>query len=133
MVEGSLAVKLPTTWTDGKAEVGRVREERRSVKIREDQRRSDKRKSEKKEDAGARKGRKVGIHCIFPMICGSRGLKSGQVRDEQLARSCGAKHMSKFGALLEVELSKKCTLLWRASHFQVKVHKAHHSQTTFGS
>jgi hypothetical protein len=26
MIEGSLEVKLPTIWTDGKAEVGRVRE-----------------------------------------------------------------------------------------------------------
>ena len=35
--EGSLEVKLPTIWTDGKAEVGRVREEkRRREKIRED-------------------------------------------------------------------------------------------------
>ena len=30
MIEGSLQVKLPTIWTDGKAEVGRVREEKRS-------------------------------------------------------------------------------------------------------
>jgi hypothetical protein len=29
MIEGSLEVKLPTIWTDGKAEVGRVREEKR--------------------------------------------------------------------------------------------------------
>ena len=29
IIEGSLEVKLPTIWTDGKAEVGRVREERR--------------------------------------------------------------------------------------------------------
>ena len=28
MFEGSLEVKLPTKWTDGKAEVGRVREEK---------------------------------------------------------------------------------------------------------
>jgi hypothetical protein len=27
LIEGSLEVKLPTIWTDGKAEVGRVREE----------------------------------------------------------------------------------------------------------
>ena len=44
IAEGSLEVKLPTTWRDGKAEVGTVREE---------ERRSEKRKSEKKEDAGA--------------------------------------------------------------------------------
>ena len=40
MAEGSLEVKLPTIWTDGKAEVGRVREEkRRRDKIRERMRR----------------------------------------------------------------------------------------------
>jgi hypothetical protein len=36
-IEGSLEVKLPTIWTDGKAEVGRVREEKsRREKIREE-------------------------------------------------------------------------------------------------
>ena len=91
MVEESLEVKLPTIWTDEKAEVGRVREEKR----REEERRSEKRKSQKKEDAGARKGRKVVIHCIFQMICGSGGSRSslakaagaepsGQMRDEKL-------------------------------------------------
>ena len=29
IVEGSFQVKLPTIWTDGKAEVGRDREEKR--------------------------------------------------------------------------------------------------------
>ena len=29
VVHGSLDVKLPTTWSDGKAEVGRVREEKK--------------------------------------------------------------------------------------------------------
>ena len=71
--------------------MGRVREEKR----REEERRSGKRKSQKKEDAGARKGRNVGKHCVFPMICGSGGSKSrlakaagaepsGQMRDEKL-------------------------------------------------
>jgi len=37
VVEGSLEVKVPTIWTDGKAEVGRVRaEKRRREKIREE-------------------------------------------------------------------------------------------------
>ena len=56
---------------------------------------SQKRKDQKKEDADARKGRKVAIHCVFPMICGSGGSKSrlakaagaepaGQMRDEKL-------------------------------------------------
>ena len=39
VVEGSLEVKLPTICRDGKAEVGRVREEKkRSEKIREERR-----------------------------------------------------------------------------------------------
>ena len=157
--------------TDGKAEVGRIREEKsRREKIREE-RRSEKRKSQKKEDAGARKGRKVAIHCVFPLICGCGGSKSrfakaagaeqsGQMRDEKLhavvaritfasekakntspsehywklkgrksACRYGVKHISKskvlksdgLGPLLEVEMLKKCTPLWREAHFQVKM------------
>ena len=41
---------------------------------REEERRSENRKSQKKEDAGARKGRKV----VFPMICGSSRSKSAR-------------------------------------------------------
>ena len=67
MGEGSLEVKLPTIWTDGKAEVARVREEKR---------RREKRKSQNKEDAGAQKGKKVVKHCVVPMICGSGGSES---------------------------------------------------------
>ena len=172
--EGSLEVKLPTIWRDGKAEVGRVREEKsRSEKIKEGE-------SQKREDAGARKGRKVAIHFVFPMICSSRGSKSnlakaagaepsGQMRDEKLhavvarstfasqksqkahglhfwklrclksARRCGAKHICKsnctknaiLGAFLEVEMSKKCTPLWREAHFQVKSVKNCRVRTTF--
>ena len=59
----------------------------------------------------------------------------------KIARHCGAKHMSKskcskhlsFGALLEVEVSKKCTPLWREAHFQVKMPKGLHVRTTFRS
>jgi len=44
IIERSLEVKLPTTWTDGKAEVGRVREEkRRREKIREEKESEDRR------------------------------------------------------------------------------------------
>ena len=42
------------------------------------------------------------------------------------------KHRSD-GPLLEVEMSKKCTPLWREAHFQVKMYKTHHCRTTFGS
>jgi hypothetical protein len=44
MVEGSLEVKLPTVWKDGKAEVGRVREEKsRREKNREERERDERR------------------------------------------------------------------------------------------
>ena len=158
--------------------MGRVREKRRVEERRAEERRSEKRKSQKKEDAAARKGRKVAKHCVFPMICGSGGSKSrlakaagakpaGQMRDEKLhavvarstfasektkntsrsghfwklrcrksARRCGASTFPKhtmFGPLLEVEMSKKCTPSWREAQVQVKMYKAHHCRTTFGS
>ena len=151
--------------------MGRVREKRRVEESR-----SEKRKSQKKEDAGARRGRKVAKHCVFPMICGSGGSKSrlakaagaepaGQhavvarstlrsqnvqstpgpdhfwkLRCRKSARRCGTKHMSKskctkhiiLGPLLEVEMSKKCTPLWREAHFEVKMLKTPGFRTTFG-
>ena len=61
---GSLEVKLPTMCTDGKAEVGRVRDEK-----------GKERRSEKREDPGARKSRKVAKHCSFLMFCASRRVK----------------------------------------------------------
>jgi len=86
------------------------------------------------------------------MICGFGGSKSrlakaagaepsGQMKDEKIARRCGAKHISKskctkhhmLGPLLEVAMSKKCTSLLREAHFQVKMYKAPHARTTFGS
>jgi len=66
--------------------MGRVREKRRVEERRAEERRSQKRKSQKKEDAGARKGRKVAKHCVFPMICGSGGSKTRLAK----AAGCGA-------------------------------------------
>ncbi len=173
--------------------------QRREENGREEERRSEKRKSQKKGDAGARKGRKAAIPCVFLMICGPGGSKSrlakaagaeppGQMREEKLhavvarstprsehfwklrcrksacrcgakhiakskctnhlwklpcrksARRCGAKHVSKskctkhlsVGPLLEVEMSKRCTPLWREAHFQVKMLKTPHVRATFG-
>ena len=154
-----------------------------SERRREEETRSEKRKSEKKEDAGARKGRKVANHCVFTMICGSGGSKSrlakaagaepsSQMRDEKLhavvarstvqsqnvrstsrsehfwklrcrksARRCGAKHISKsnctkhtmIGALLKVDMSKKCTPLWCEAHCEVKMCKALQLRSIFRS
>ena len=64
----------------------------------------------------------------------------GKLRCRKSARRCGAKHISKskctkhtiLGPLLEVEMSKKCTPLWREAHFQVKMYKTPHARATFG-
>ena len=64
-----------------------------------------------------------------------------KLRCRKSARRCGAKHISKSkctkhtssGPLLEVEMSKKCTPLWREAHFQVKLYKTYQLRTTFGS
>ena len=74
----------------------------------------DQRKSGKQEDAGARKGGKVAIHCVFSNDFWIRKVE--RVRS-QLARG---------------EM-KSCTLLWREAQFEVKMCKTHHSRTTFGS
>ena len=63
-----------------------------------------------------------------------------KLRCRKSARRCGAKHISKskctkhtiVGPLLEVEMSKKCTPLWREAHFQVKMYKAPHVRATHG-
>ena len=64
-----------------------------------------------------------------------------KLRCRKSARRCCAKHISKskcpkhsrFGPLLEVEMSKKCTPLWREAHFQVKMYKTPQLRTAFGS
>ena len=70
----------------------------------------------------------------------STPMSDQKLRCQKSARRCGAKHISKstctkhtrFGPLLEVEMSKKCTPLWREAHFQVKSVKNWRSRTTFG-
>ena len=65
-----------------------------------------------------------------------------KLRCRKSARRFGAKHIRKskctkntrFGPpILSVEMSKKCTPLWREAHVQVKMYKAHQGRTTFGS
>ena len=139
-------IKLPTIWTDGKAEVGRVREEkirkekRREEKIREEKRREEERRKNTEEDAGAGKCRKVVVHFVFPMICGSGSTgwlakaagaePSGQMRDEKLhavvARSTfpsqnveNTFHVpSTFGSC---DVEKTDAVFWREAHSQVKM------------
>ena len=61
-------------------------------------------------------------------------------RCRKSARRCGVKHISKskctkhtiLRPLLEVEMLKKCTPLWREAHFEVKMYKTPGVRTTFG-
>ena len=61
------------------------------------------------------------------------------LRCRKSARGRGAKHISKskctehtsFGPLLEVAMSKKCTPLWRETHFDLKMLNTPHAQITF--
>ena len=83
-------------------------------------------------------------NCVFPIICGPGGSKSrlakaagAEPSGQMIARRCGTKHISKSkctkhtssGPLLEVEMSKKCTPLWREAHVEVTMLKS----ATFGS
>ena len=143
---GNLKVKLPTIWTDGKAEAGAVREEKgKRKKIRERQ---------KKEDPGARKG--IVFQCVVvpghfleggmfekcrpfyvKRVSKSKVLKTdglgpprtafgswGMLRCSKSARRCGKKHISKskvlktddLGPLLEFKMSEKSARHCGAKH-----------------
>ena len=130
-----------------KAEMVRVREKRRV-----EERRSEKRKIQKKEDAGARKGRKVAKHWVFPMNCGSGGSKSrlakaagaepsGQMRDEKLhaavARSTfssqNVQNTSDSDHFWKLRCRKSACRCGAKHIFQVKMYKTHQLRTTFSS
>ena len=71
----------------------------------------------------------------------SRSERFWKLRCRKSARRCGAKHISKskctqhtiLGPLLEVEMSKSARRCGAKHNFEVKMYKAHHARTTFGS
>ena len=80
-------------------------------------------------------------HLEVKCVKNTRGVDHfWQLRCRKSARRCGAKHISKSKCtkhlsvrrLLEVEMSKKCTPLWREAHFEVKMLKTLGVRTTFG-
>ena len=144
-------MKLPTIWTNEKhsqeeAEPGRNShvEKVRREKIRDGE-------SQKSQDAGARKGREVATHSVFPIFCGSGRSKgrvakatgaetSGQMRHEKLhavvARSTfwSKKCQNTSGlrpAFGQLRCGKKCTPLWREAHLEVKSAKTRQLRTPF--
>ena len=83
--------------------------------------------------------RRCGAKHISKSKC-TKHLSSGPLLEVEMSKKCTplwreahfqAKHLSS-GPLLEVEMSKKCTPLWREAHFQVKMYKTPHVRTTFG-
>ena len=93
--------------------------ERRSQELR----RAEKRKNEKKENAGARKDRKVALHYVFPMICGSGWSKS------RLAKAAGAEPSGR----MRDKKYKKCKPLWRKAYFEANMYKTRQLRSTFRS
>ena len=136
-------------WEESESRI----EQRRAEERRVEERKSEKRKSQKKEGAGARKGRKVAIHCVFPMVCGSGGSKSrlakaagaepsGQMRDEKLhavvAQSTfRSQNVQKtpdhFWKLRCRKSARRCGAKHISKSKCIKHIKTHHSRTTFGS
>ena len=115
MIEGSLEVKLPTIWTDEKAEQGRGREKRKIRRQKSRRQRVRRKKMQMREKVG--KSRNT---VFFQWFVAPEGRTVGSLKRRvrsQLARW---------------EM-KNCTPLWREAHFQVKMHKTHHGRTTFGS
>ena len=87
--------------------------------------------------------RRCGAKHISKSKCTKHTLFSDhfwKLRCRKSARRCGAKHISKskctkhtmLGPLLEVQMSKKCTPLWREAHFEVNMLKTLGVRTTFG-
>ena len=75
--------------------------------------------SQQKEDAGARKGRKVAKHYVFPMFCGSQGSNS------RLPRAAGAETSGQMR-------DEKVHAIVARSKLGSKMHKTQQSRTIFG-
>ena len=108
-------VKLPTIWTDEKPSWAEA--ERRGEQKREDQRRERVRRKQMQMREKVGKSRNT---VFFQWFEAPEGRKVGSLKQRvrsQLAR----------------REMKNCTPLWREAHFEVKMYKAHHIRTTFGS
>ena len=106
-----------------KTEVVRVTEEkRREEKRREEKRREEKRREEKRREE---KRRRKKIKKRKSQKKEDQKEKVSEERRSSLKRRVRSQ-------LVRWEM-KNCTRLWREAHFQVKMYKAHHARSTFGS
>ena len=188
--------QLPTIWTDGKAKSEKSRRERvrrKKMEMREKVGKSrftvffpmicgsGGSKSRLAKAAGAEPCGQMRDEKLHAVVARSTFRSQNvqntptsehlwKLRCRNIARRCGAKHISKskfkirhvrstfgscdveklhagvarstfpsqnskytmFGALLEVEMSKKCTSLWREARVEAKMYKAHQRRSTFG-
>ena len=110
-IEGSWEVKLPTIWRDGKAEVVRVREEkRRREKIREEKESKERRSRCAKMVEKSRFSDDLWLRRVEKWLAKAAGAEpAGQTRHDD------------------------CLPLWRKAHFEAKTYKTHQVRTTFGS
>ena len=111
-LEGSLEVKFPIIWTDGKAEVGRVREEKNTFHQRRERVR-------RKKITVHEKVEKSRNTVFFQWFGALEGRKVGSLK--QWVRSL----------LVRWEMNH-CTPLWREAHFVVETCKTHQRRSTFG-
>ena len=78
--------------------------------------------------------------CILPQSTTPASEHFWTLRSRKSARRCGAKHIwkskctnhTRVRALLDVEMSKNCTPLWREAHLEVKMCKPHQRRRIFG-
>ena len=124
-IEGSLEVKLPTIsiWTDEK----QSRAEAGADHFWQLRCRKSARRCGAKTHFQVKMYKALGVRITF----GSWDVEKVHAR-KHISKSKCTKHQG-CGPLLAVEMSKKCTPLWREAHFEVKMYKTDHVRTTFGS
>ena len=71
--------------------------------------------------------RRCGKKHVWKSKC-TKHLSVGRLLEVEMSKKCTI-----LGPLLEVEMSKKCTPLWREAHLEVKMLKTLKVRTTFGS
>ena len=119
ITEGSFETKVPTIWTDQK-HFQEEAEPRRNSDVEKVRREKIRDGESQKREEGARKGREVAKHCVFPMMCGSEGSKS------RLAKAAGAETSGPMR-------HEKLHAVVGEAHVEVKLYKTPKFRTAFGS
>ena len=143
LIEGSLEVKLPTIGTDEKAEVGRVREEKRREEMRREEKRtrtSQRRERVRRQEMQVRE--KVGQSrntLFFQWFVAPEGRKIGSLKQRVRSRlgrweikNCAPLWREAHFEGKMRKMHKVCRPLWREAHFEVKTDKTHQHRSTFG-